>query len=264
MAPRITTLTTDFGQGSPYVAQMKAVLLSMNRQLTIVDLSHAVAPQDVLGGAIVLGETYPYFPAGTIHIAVVDPGVGTPRSIVAAALDDHVFFAPDNGLLTLVQQRCRAPRFVRLENRAFWRGTVSRTFHGRDIMAPAAAHLSLGVALDELGSPLERPVQLEIPQADRQKQRIQGNVLSIDSFGNLISNIEADLLPNDVPEDRLRIQCGTARIDGLVTSYGTRQAGTLVALVGSSNRLEIALVDGSAAAALKTTVGVEVIIDWPL
>lgn len=264
MVRRITTLTTDFGPGSPYVAQMKGVLLSIHPQITIVDISHTIAPQDVMGGAFVWGETCHHFPPGTIHVAVVDPGVGTSRAIVAAELGAQVFIAPDNGLLSIVQQRYPTQRLVRLENRAFWREEISPTFHGRDILAPVAAHLSRGVALDELGPPLKRLVQLEIPRPHREPQNIQGCVLHVDTFGNLITNIEAALFAGDITPGQMRIRCRTARIDGLVATYGAGKPGTLVALMGSSHRLEIALVDGSAAAALEATVGDEVNVDWPL
>jgi S-adenosylmethionine hydrolase len=262
MASRLITLTTDFGQGSPYVAQMKGVLLAIHPQVSIVDISHTIAPQDVLGGALVLAETCHHFPRDTIHVAVVDPGVGTSRSILAARIGDHTFVAPDNGLLSVVAKERPLHSIVRLENREFWRAEVSHTFHGRDIMAPVAAHLSQGVACDDLGPCVDEMVELEVPSVQRRDGTLQGTVLAIDSFGNLVTNIRPDLIPGDIDREKLRITCGSADIQGMTTTYGSHRPGTIVALIGSSDRLELAVVQGSAASVLQATVGFTVNVQW--
>ena len=149
----IITLTTDFGAGSPYVAIMKGVILSINPAVTLVDVTHTVPPQDVHKGAVVLDSVHRHFPEGTVHVVVVDPGVGTERAILGAKIEGHYFIAPDNGVLSKITHRTAPDELIRLTNAEYWLPDVSHTFHGRDIMAPAAAHLSRGVALADLGSP---------------------------------------------------------------------------------------------------------------
>ncbi len=157
MSRSIITLTTDFGSGSPYVAQIKGVILSIHPQAVLVDVTHDIAPQDVRQGALVLDDVTGRFPPGSIHVAVVDPGVGTDRRILAAEIGGRYYLAPDNGLLGRLAGRDPAARLVALTKREFWLPAVSATFHGRDILAPAAAHLSLGTALDDLGEAWDQP-----------------------------------------------------------------------------------------------------------
>jgi len=190
----IITLLTDFGPDSPYVASLKGVILSLQPEAVLVDLSHSIRPQEVRQAAWVLAEAAPCFPPDTIHVAVVDPGVGTCRAIVYAAMAGQHFIAPDNGLLSLLADRHRPTRLVRLDNPAFWRAEVSRTFHGRDIMAPVAAHLSRGVGADRLGSPQESLVRIDWPQPRQEAHRTVGQVVWIDSFGNLITNLGREFI----------------------------------------------------------------------
>lgn len=258
----IITLTTDFGTGSPYVAAMKGAILSINPAVTLVDLTHDVRPQDVRQGALVLEDVVDYFPPDTIHVTVVDPGVGTERAIAVARLGRQWHVAPDNGLLSRLARRHSPSELVRLTEPAYWRHPVSATFHGRDIMAPAAAWLSLGVQPARLGTPMERLVDLDWPEPRLGPGRIEGEVLAVDSFGNLITNITSDLLA-DVPHDaQTQIAIGGRSIAGICPTYGNRPAGSLIALVGSRGRLEAAIVGGSAAAMLGLGVGAPAIVRW--
>jgi len=254
MSRLMITLTTDFGAGSPYVAQIKGVILSIQPQAVLVDITHAISPQNIRQGALVLEDVTPRFPEGSIHVAVVDPGVGTDRRLVAAEIGGRYYIAPDNGLLGRLADTSSALRLVALTQRAYWLPCVSATFHGRDIMAPVAAHLSLGTALDDFGEPCHDLTHLAWPPVTVEKHRLQGEVLTIDSFGNLIANISQDLLAA-VATANATVQCGGRTISGLTDTYGRHPPGTLIALIGSSNRLEIAVVNGSAAVELRAEVG---------
>lgn len=256
----VITLTTDFGSGSPYVAAMKGVILAINPAATVVDLTHDIRPQDVRQGALILEDVTRWFPADTIHVVVVDPGVGTDRAICYARLGPQCYVAPDNGLLSRVARRQAPSMLIRLTEPAYWLQPVSATFHGRDIMAPVAAHLSLGLLPTRLGRPMERLVDLDWPEPCRQPGRIDGQILMIDSFGNLVTNVTVDLL-GDFPHDkRTEVTIQGRSIAGISHTYGDHPAGTLVALVGSSGRLEVAIVGGNAARALHAGVGTPVTI----
>jgi hypothetical protein len=255
MSRSMITLTTDFGAGSPYVAQIKGVILSIQPQAVLVDITHAIAPQDIRQGALVLEDVSPRFPPGSIHVAVVDPGVGTDRRILAAEIGGRYYIAPDNGLLGRLFGVTPAARLVALNRSEYWLPAVSATFHGRDIMAPVAAHLSLGTSLEELGQPCDQITQLPWPRVAVEKHRVAGEILAIDSFGNLISNISQDVLAAVGIADSATIHCGGRTISSLAATYGRCPPGTLIALIGSSNRLEIAVVNGSAAVELRAEVG---------
>lgn len=258
----VITLTTDFGIRNGFVGTMKGVIYSIAPQAKIVDISHIIAPQDIREGAYTLWRTAPFFPKGTIHIYVVDPGVGTKRRPLAARLGDHSFVGPDNGLLTpLIEDAERmkqAVEFIRLDNPRYWLPKVSRTFHGRDIFAPAGAHLANGVALSELGTSFDKPVRMELTHPEKTNNGWIAHITVIDVFGNLTT---------DLPASALRGRTGVlfrlrgAEVDGIAESYGHRQAGELVAVVDSEEYIEIALVNGSAAEKLGAQVGeaVEVI-----
>jgi hypothetical protein len=244
----IVTLTTDFGPSSPYVAAMKGVILSIAPDVRLVDLSHAVPPQDVAHGAAVLEEVAPFFPAGTIHVAVVDPGVGTERRIVYAEIGNQRFVAPDNGLLGLVAAETPPTESREITNHDLFLPKISATFHGRDIMAPVAAHLALGVAPQQLGPPLQRLVSLNAPVAVIQSNAIRGAVRMIDSFGNVISNIRGDTLKSMPLDVTATICCGGQTVAGFANVYADASDGQLIALIGSSGYVELAVVGGSAAA----------------
>ena len=258
----IITLTTDFGVASSYVAQMKGVILSRNPDVCLVDISHSIAPQDIRGGALVLADSCPRFPARTIHVAVVDPGVGTDRRIVFAQIGAQRFVAPNNGLLTLVAERNAPSQLIDVTNPLYFLPTVSPTFHGRDILAPVAAHLSLGLNPKRLGNPLDSLETLPFPRPAVQPGQIVGQVIHIDSFGNLITNIASDDLAGLLALESATVECKSARTTGLMNTYGNRPPGSLIAVVGSSGRLELAVVNGNAAATFAVSLDEPVIVTW--
>lgn len=261
-APVLITLTTDFGADSPYVAAMKGVILSINPAANIVDVTHSVPPQDVRRGALVLDESTPWFPNGAIHVAVVDPGVGSSRRILYAQFGGQHYIAPDNGLLSRLALWEPAARMISLEAPEFWLPRVSATFHGRDIMAPAAARLSLGLPAERLGPPTTDFVKLVWPEVVILPRTIKGSVESIDSFGNLITDVTEQMLA-DVPRDeRVRIACDEHETLGIFRTYSDQPPATLMALVGSHGKLELAIVGDSAAAMLGIRTGMPVVVSW--
>jgi len=259
----VITLTTDFGSGSPYVAAMKGVILSLNPAATLVDITHEVPAQDVRYAAIVLDDVSDRFPDGTVHVAVVDPGVGTERAIVFVRIGRQNYLAPDNGLLSRLARRTPPAKIVRLTESEYWLQPVSATFHGRDIFAPVAARLSLGLAPAHLGVPTERLAMLDWPEVRLSPGRIEGSVLLIDSFGNLVTDIRAVLLPSAPEAADARVSCQGRIVTGLVRTYGEATVGSLIALIGSSGHLELAVVGGSAAATLRAVPGDPVVVSWP-
>jgi S-adenosyl-L-methionine hydrolase (adenosine-forming) len=252
----IITLLTDFGLKDGYVGVMKGVIWSISPAAQIADLSHAISPQNVLQGALVLERTAGYFPAGTIHIAVVDPGVGTARRPIAVRLGEHTFVGPDNGLFSLVIAKAQAAHLpvsmVHLDRPEFWLAQVSRVFHGRDIFAPTGAHLANGVPLGSLGTPITDPVRLALPRPQPTADGWVGNVIDIDAFGNLQTNLLAEHLQG---LEQVTVQVNHAVIKGLSQTFGDRPAGELAALIDSSGYLSIAVVNGSAANDLPAAVG---------
>ncbi len=258
----IITLTTDFGTGSPYAAAMKGVILSIDPAATVVDLTHDIRPHDIRHGAVVLADVTELFPDDTIHVAVVDPGVGTDRLIVYARIGKQNFVVPDNGLLGELLERSPAKQIVRIENREFWRETVSNTFHGRDIMAPVAAHLGLGISPEKLGPVVESISKLEFPKPQIRPGRIDGVILEVDSFGNLITNITADMLVGYPMDERVCIVCGIYETFGILSAYAQQHADMFVALVGSTDRLELAIVEGNASKRLGLQAGMPVTVAW--
>ncbi len=242
-SPGIITLLTDFGLDDPYVGIMKGVILSANPTVRLVDLTHAIAAQDVLAGAMSLRSAVPYFPSDCIHLAVVDPGVGSARAALVVETTHGWLVGPDNGLLSLVGERRRV---WRIENQALWRHPVSRTFHGRDVFAPIAAYLSLG-GLPESVGPLAAGIhELRLPEVTHHPDSIEGEVIHVDHFGNLVTNIDAVAIAAFHAAPLSTSVAGMTGI-GLVTAYTKAAPGTLLAIIGSSNVLEIALRDGSAA-----------------
>lgn len=273
----IITLTTDFGLQGPYVASMKGVILSINPQATLVDISHHVAPQNVFEAAFLLGNIYRYFPRDSVHIVIVDPGVGTKRRGIVLEIGHAFFVAPDNGLLSYVleeelghgmvppqeaspwkgglpplyERELRAPVQARtISNPKLWRHPISATFHGRDIFAPVAAHLSLGIPLAEVGEAVSSVLAFDPPHPRLEPDgSVQGQVIHIDSFGNLITNMrEADL-----PAGPMDVLISGSLIVGLSSTY--HAGADLLALIGSGGNLEIAAKNASAAAMLQAKVG---------
>lgn len=255
---RIITLTTDFGLKDPYQGAMKGSILSVNPAAVIVDITHLVTPGDINEGALVLRDAYAYYPAGTIHVGVIDPGVGGDRRPILIETERHIFVGPDNGLFTLAIEREKVLRVIRLTNKIFFLKTVSSTFHGRDIFGPAAAHLSLGVDPAEFGERIGEMTKLRARAARREGEAIAGEVVYIDSFGNLITNIEKEEIAGyeGAPEVVIKGLC----LEGITKTYSGVSEGAVAALIGSSGRLEIAVNSGSASKVLGVGVGERVIV----
>lgn len=257
MRPSILTLTSDFGRDGPYVASMKGVVLGLAPGTQLVDVSHAIAPQNVLEGAIVLAGIVEAFPPGTVHLAVVDPGVGTDRRLVAVSAAEQWFVAPDNGLLGGVIRGRVVTGIWEITNPALWRARVSSTFHGRDILAPASAHLLLGRDPNELGPRRSSIVTLANFEPRLDEHGIVGEVIFRDAFGNLITNVPASRLAH-LPPEMWCIEIAGHTIHGLNRTYGDQPAGTVVALACSSGWIEIAVVNGDAARSLTAGPGMTV------
>lgn len=258
----LITLLTDFGHGSPYVAAMKGVMLSIEPGLTLVDLTHDVPPQNVRYGALVLEEVAERFPAETIHVAVVDPGVGTDRPIVLARIGQQWFIAPDNGLLSRMAMRSPPSQIVRLANAGYWLEPVSKTFHGRDIMAPVAARLAQGLAPAEFGPAHARLLMLDWSEPRLLPHMLEAEVLMVDSFGNLVTNVTGSFLEQSAAGRKPIVACHQSETSEFCHTYGDRPSGTLVSLIGSTGRLELAVVDGSAAERLHAKTGDRVFVSW--
>jgi len=246
---RIVTLTSDFGPGSGYVAEMKGRLLHSRTPPTIVDIDHGLPPHDVRAASWLVGQACFAFPADTIHVVVVDPGVGTPRRLTWARLDDQQFLCPDNGILSwpLLRHRLVAARELRIPD------GIAPTFHGRDVIAPAAANLVDGAAPDVLGPPVGDLVRLPWPEPRRTAAGVVGDVLHVDAFGNLVTNLPAALWPQAAAARRL-VVAGQV-VTTCVRTYGDAAVGSVVALVGSQGFIEVAVVEGRADSRLGVGVG---------
>lgn len=253
-------IMTDFGTKDGNVGVMKGVIWGICPDARIADVSHMIGAQNVREAALILARSTPFFPKGTIHLVVVDPGVGTARRPLAARIGSAYYVGPDNGAVTLWLESARAEgsalEFVRLDQSVYWLPQVSHVFHGRDIFAPVAAHLAAGVALRALGSPVDDPVVLELPRPRRFRNRWEGEVIHIDHFGNVASNIRAEDLGDALLEKELmQVRIGSTRISGLVNTFGERPAGEAVALLGSTGNLIVSVVNGNAAVSLGAAVG---------
>jgi len=280
----MVTLTTDFGLADGYAGIMHGVVQSICPGVPVVDLTHQVAPQDVRSAAYLLYAAYPYFSADTVHCVVVDPGVGTSRRAIAVQTPRGCFVAPDNGVLSYVLDREPVTAAVSLTNPRYHLSPVSRTFHGRDVFAPVAAHLACGVPLPDLGESIARWVTFSVPHISvRPGGGLGGVVIHVDRFGNLITSIGQLLWRGDdlsvqpafstpggrgmgqwslpFPASEVWVRVGGRCIEGIQPVYGDAPAGELLALVGSIGHLEIAVAGGSAARVLGAGVGAEVILE---
>ena len=259
--PRLVALLTDFGMRDWYVAALKGVLLSRAPRARLVDITHEIPPQDVVAGGFTLAAAAPCFPPGTVFLAVVDPGVGTGRALLAARADGRCFVGPDNGLLAPSLARARARTVVTLTERRYWGPSISRTFHGRDILAPVAAYLARGGSLRRLGPLRTRLTPLLVPRVVERAGLVQGAIVHIDAFGNLITNLEAKRwLPLRHSARRVTLRCRGRRA-AVVSSYADGRPGRLVAVAGSLGLMELAIPLGSAAAVLRARRGDAVIVE---
>jgi hypothetical protein len=257
-APRLITLLTDFGQQDHYVAAVKGVMLSINANLHFIDITHQIPAQDVPSAAFSLGQAYGYFPGETIHLAVVDPGVGSARKALVGRAGDHFFVAPDNGILSYVLAREEEARIHEVTAEHYFRKPLSRTFHARDVFGPVAAWLSRDISLDQFGPLCERPVRLPIPRLAKVREGlIQAAVLAVDRFGNLTTN----LTPADVPcysaadARPCKLLAAQREITSFRGTFSEGNPGEVFVVPGSTGYLEIVVRNGSAAATLNLGPG---------
>jgi len=250
----IVTLLSDFGQRDGFVGIVKGIVLGISPGATIVDLSHDVPPQDVTGGALILASAVGYFPDRTIHLAVVDPGVGTARRPILVETERFVLIGPDNGLLSVAADSAPVRRVVHLDRPEYFSPSPSHTFHARDVFAPVAGHCARGVDCASLGSTLDDFVRLSLPAVRRLEDALEGQVIHIDRFGNLMCNIRREDL-SGFREVELSISIGGVQIAGISPHYSAVREGKPVALWNSWGRLEVAVRNGSAVRHLRTRNG---------
>lgn len=248
---KIITLLTDFGSADPFIGIMKGVILGINPRVAIVDLSHGVSPQEVLEAAFLLHCSYRYFPRGTIHVVVIDPGVGGRRKPLLAEGIHGYYIAPDNGVLSYLFGSGEVQRVVEITADEYFLHPVSQTFHGRDIFAPIAAHLARGESIDRFGRLTSSYTCLTLPTVKRRERSLIGSTLHVDRFGNLVTNISASELSDFSLDKDVRVSVKNRVIHGLVDSYESLKAGEIGAIVGSTGYLEIFSNRGSAARILK-------------
>ncbi|MGL4551055.1 MAG: SAM hydrolase/SAM-dependent halogenase family protein [Gemmataceae bacterium] len=260
MSDPIITLTTDFGTASPFVAAMKGVILSINPSARIVDLSHDIPPYDVRHAAFFLAEALPLFPPDTVHVAVVDPEVGSGRAVLFVQVAGQRLLVPDNGVWTLLAHG-HTPRVRQVTQSRYFRPAVSATFHGRDIFAPVAASLSLGVSPEQLGPAVTSWRGLDWPASRRLPDGVEGEVVFVDRFGNLITNLSVACVA-PAGERPWRVTAGGVAVPKRVRTYHDGVKGELVALISSGGMLEVAEVQGDAARRLALGVGAAVRVGW--
>jgi S-adenosylmethionine hydrolase len=256
---------TDFGIKDGNVGVMKGVIWGICPTAQISDLSHMIQAQNVREAAYIFARSVPYFPKESIHVAVVDPGVGTNRRPMAAHIGDWFYVGPDNGTVSVFLERAEQvgwqTEFVELNREKYWLKDISFTFHGRDIFSPVAAHLANGVSLQELGTPFHDPVHLQLPKPQKNKEGWRGEVTHIDHFGNISTNISIETLGGAMKtKENIVVFMNEVEIKGMVNTFGERSAGELIALIGSTGYLGIAVVNGNAAAKLGVKLGDEILV----
>ncbi|MBP8856607.1 MAG: SAM-dependent chlorinase/fluorinase [Anaerolineaceae bacterium] len=262
---KIITLLTDFGLQDGYVGVMKGVIWGICPDAHIADITHTIAPQNIRQGALALALTCPYYPPGSVHVAVVDPGVGTARRPVAMRVGAHFFVGPDNGLFSPVlddaKRSGKSVIVVQLDQPEYWLKDISHVFHGRDIFSPVAAHLACGVPIDKVGTPIFDPVRFSLPEAVISPEGIQGQVMLLDNYGNMYTNIPLAALSQYDPTS-LKIKVAGQLIQGLLPSFGFGVPGQLVAVHGTYGTLTVAQVNGNAAALLSAGVDTPVEVSF--
>ena len=257
MGKPIITLTTDFGTRDGYAGAVKGVIKRIDPDAEVVDVTHQIGPFDILGAALTLNNFYRYFPQGTIHLAVVDPGVGSERQPLLIRSEDFCFVGPDNGIFSFVLRNETITDMVVLSNTKYFLAEPSSTFHARDIFAPVAAYVSRGLDVNEFGRAAKECYKLVIPEPRLSKGKLRGEIIHADGFGNLVTNVAAESLRGK----KIRaITVGRRRIERLARSYSEIEEGKAGALIGSSDLLEIAINQGSARETLKSKVGSAVTI----
>jgi S-adenosylmethionine hydrolase len=254
------SLMTDFGIKDGNVGVMKGVIWNICPQAQIADLSHMVEAQNIREAALILARSAPYFPEGTVHMVVVDPGVGTNRRPMAARIGDWFYVGPDNGIITLLLKRAKQENwmceFIKLDKPEYWLRKVSFVFHGRDIFSPVAAHLASGVPLEKFGTAFSDPVLIQLPEPERTKAGWRGEIIHIDHFGNIASNIRVENLGEALQQkENISVRLEGIELHGMVDTFGERPVGEIVALLGSTGNLIVSEVNGNAAVKLGVKVG---------
>ena len=237
----IITLLTDFGLADPYVAMMKGVLLSINPRAILVDISHQIRAGSILHASSLIGETFSFFPVGTVHMAVVDPGVGGNRRPIGIKAGGHFFIGPDNGIFSTVLVHNREAEIIHLTEEKYFLFPITNTFHGRDIFAPVSAHISLGVDLRTMGQVIRNPVKRSFQAPFIKDNSLQGQIIRVDYFGNLITNIRNDQLNAFLTKSKPTVFIGNLKIKGIGATYSEVDEGEPLALINSSNLLEVAV-----------------------
>ena len=262
MSNPIITLTTDYGTSDHLAGVLRGVILKILPNATVVDISHNVVPMDLLDGALTIGSAYKYFPPRTVHLVVVDPGVGTQRRPILVSGDQHFFVAPDNGVLSLVYDREESVKVRHITAEHYFLSPVSDTFHGRDIFAPVAAWLAKTYQSEVFGDEITDFVRFTLPRAKPNGTALKGVVLRVDAFGNLMTNLTAEDLPATMAAaGKIKLRIGNAQIEKLAQTFAQGAAGEPVALVGSSGFVEVAVNKGHAARTLGAQRGTEVTLE---
>jgi hypothetical protein len=262
MKEPVITLLTDFGLADHYVAAMKGVILGICPRARLIDITHQIAPFSISEGAYTLAQAWKNFPRGTVHLAVVDPGVGSARRAMAAEMEGHRFVAPDNGLLTMVLASGRGARIREISERRYFRAPVSSTFHGRDIFAPVAAHLAKGLALVRVGKPLADPVTGDFAKpVQLPDSRWRGTVLRVDTFGNIITNFDWAGF-HEIGQRPFGLKLASRTLTKYSATYASAPTGRPFVMQGSTGYLEVSINKSNAAASLKVAPGATVILKW--
>lgn len=254
------TMTTDFGTKDPWVGSMKGVGMFLNPNVNLIDITHEVEPGNIFEAAFILANTAGAFPKGTIHVAVVDPGVGGDRDPIVILTDNHFFVGPDNGVLSLATQNTNVRRVIKITNDDFFQKPVSSTFHGRDIFMPSAAYITRGVSLDDLGEEVSDYKKIDYPKAVKEETSVTGEVIYVDNFGNLITNIKEDSISHLVDAGKIETEIKCLTIDDILDSYSDRGREVPVAIMGSLGFLEIACYKGRANELTEASVGESVTV----
>lgn len=262
MPNAIITLTTDYGTNDHLVGTLKGVILKINPEVSIVDITHNVAPFDLLDGALAIGAAYSYFPPRTIHVVVVDPGVGTDRRPLLVTAENQYFVAPDNGVLSAVYEREENVVVRHATAEHYFLQPVSNTFHGRDIFAPIAAWLSKGWQTASMGEPIADFKRFALPRPKTAEGVLKGIVMRVDAFGNLVTNFKREDLPEASPENgTLHLQVGNQQVSRLVATFAQGNAGEAIAYLGSSGYIEIGINKGNASRTLGIGRGTPVVLE---
>ncbi len=258
----IITLTTDFDLCDGYAGVMKGVIADINPSVRVIDISHKIVPHDVFQAACVINNSYTYFPKGTIHVVVVDPGVGSSRKIICLKTNDYIFLAPDNGVLSFIIEKEKEHSVREVTNRELFLKEISNTFHGRDIFAPVAAHLSKGQDFKDLGESIKKTNKIDLPKPIRSPGgELTAEIIYVDSFGNLVTNVNREVVDSmKIGAKRLSIMMGRRRINGICDSYTDVGDNEALAIFGSSGYLEISINRGSAGDILKLRKGDKLIL----